>query len=543
MSKQQLTPLRKGLARVRALRSTVRLGSAFSRALSIILWILLAAFILDVLAHMGKLERIIILGITVFAIIRCVTKLILPALAVKESEIDIALLVESKQGISSELVAALQFEDGQRNQFGSDSLRDAVVADTAKISLSLDYLDGFSRAELRRNLIICAITVLATLVPIIAAPAFVDAFADRFVLGNAHYPTRTVIVDVLSPGTRTAYGRPVEFAVQLDGKIPESGHVELKALTSGISSSIPLTPSENDPKIFVGTLSRALEPLSYTIFVGDAYTDPIELALVPLPRINLDFTVTTPEYARAKFDDQQGRRRAILEGSRVVPVVTADKPLRSSQISIDDTPYSMQQDGERFVLDTDGPLTNLSTSVRYAVQVEDEDGLSLDHPVSGMLQVRPDQAPRIAAATVTRYVLPTATPRIKYKALDAYALDSIRVHKIVQRLTATPEEGEAAPEAEAPIVAEIATIEDHADSHSETVRIDLADLNLAKGDRVIVTFEASDYRGEAESKTGRSEALIFHVSDRAGVLSAMRELDTQLDKKLNQIIHAQLGMR
>ncbi|MFT5127487.1 MAG: hypothetical protein ACI8W8_001090 [Rhodothermales bacterium] len=540
----QLSPLRKGLARVRALRSTVRLGSAFSLALSIILWILLAAFALDVLAHMGKLERVIILVVTAVAIVRSFTKLILPALATKESEIDIALLVESKQGISSELVAALQFEDSNRSQFGSDSLRDAVVADTAKIAPSLDYLDGFSRAQLRRNLIIFSITVVVTLIPVIATPRFVDAFADRFVLGDAHYPTGTVIVEVVSPGTSTAYGRPVEFVVRLDGKIPADGHVELRSLTSGISASIPLAPSETDPTLFVGTLSRALEPLSYTIFVGDAYTEPVELSLVPLPRINVDFEVTTPEYARAKFADQQGRRRAILEGSRVIPVVTADKPLRSSQISIDDTPHAMTLDGERYVLDAaDGPFAMLSTSVRYAVQVEDQDGLSLDQPVSGMLQVRPDQAPRIAAASVTRYVLPAATPRIKYKALDDYALGSIRVHKIVQRLTATPEVGEDAKEPEAPIIAEIARIEDHADSRSETVRIDLADLNLVKGDRVIVTFEAIDYGGEAEPKSGSSQALIFHVSDRAGVLSAMRELDNQLDKKLDQIIHAQLGMR
>jgi hypothetical protein len=540
----QLTALRKGLARVRALRTSVRLGSAFSRAASIILWILLAAFVLDVLAHMGILERVIILAITGFALIRCFTRLVLPALAVKESEIDIALLVESKQGISSELVAALQFEDSQRAQFGSTPLRDAVVADTAKIAPSLDYLDGFSRAELRKNLIIFAITVIATLVPVATIPGFVDAFANRFLLGNAHYPTRTVIVELVSPGTKTAYGRPVEFAVRIDGSIPDGGHVDLKSLSSGITASIPLAPSPDDPKLFVGTLSRALEPLSYAFFVGDAYTDPVTLDLVPLPRIDVAFEKETPEYARAKFAEASGRQRAILEGSRVIPVVTADKALRSAQITIDDVVFEMRKDGERFVLDSpDSPLAAVSTSVRYAIQVEDSDGLSLDSPVSGMLQVRPDQPPRIAAATVTRTVLPTATPRVKFKALDDYALGSIRVHKIVQRLIDSPEEGQDTPEPEAPILAEVASIADHADMYSDTVQIDLSDLELVKGDRVIVHFEALDYRGEAEPKSGRSEALIFQVSDRAGVLSAMRELDEQLDKKLNQIIHAQLGLR
>jgi hypothetical protein len=35
--------------------------------------------------------------------------------------------------------------------------------------------------------------------------------------------------------------------------------------------------------------------------------------------------------------------------------------------------------------------------------------------------------------------------------------------------------------------------------------------------------------------------MVFHVTDRKGVLDALRELDAQMDKKLDQIIDAQLG--
>jgi hypothetical protein len=73
------------------------------------------------------------------------------------------------------------------------------------------------------------------------------------------------------------------------------------------------------------------------------------------------------------------------------------------------------------------------------------------------------------------------------------------------------------------------------------VSVDLSDLKLEVGDSVGVTFEVFDDRGGMESKSGRSERLVFAVTDRAGVLAALRELDAQMDEKLDQIINAQLG--
>jgi len=74
-----------------------------------------------------------------------------------------------------------------------------------------------------------------------------------------------------------------------------------------------------------------------------------------------------------------------------------------------------------------------------------------------------------------------------------------------------------------------------------TINVELADLNLRIGDRVEVVFEVVDHRGSLEGKSTRSERIVYQVTDLKTVLAAQRELDAQMDRKLDQIIDAQLG--
>jgi hypothetical protein len=47
-----------------------------------------------------------------------------------------------------------------------------------------------------------------------------------------------------------------------------------------------------------------------------------------------------------------------------------------------------------------------------------------------------------------------------------------------------------------------------------------APLNLVKGDRVKLTLEAVDFRGEAPGESYLSDPLVLEISDEAGVLAA-----------------------
>ncbi|MBI1374692.1 MAG: hypothetical protein GC159_18390 [Phycisphaera sp.] len=534
----QLASLHNGLNQLKRFRASVRVGSAAALFGTIVLSVLIAAFVLDVSTHMGRLERFIMLAVFVGTAVWSVRRHLLPALAVNEDKVELALMVERQQGLTSDLVAALQFADGTRAQFGSPDLRHAVVEYTDEVSSHLDYLEGFDRDELKKRGINLGIVAGIILLGVIIMPGHAFAFMNRFLLGGAHYPTATRIVEVVSPGDRSAYGQPIRFRIKADGVLPTSGSVELTALSTGLRTTIELTPDKADAKLYVGELARAMDDMTYTIHLGDAYTDARDLTLIPVPTVEVDMQIETPPYATQKFTARSyGREtRIALEGSKVTASVTSDKPLKSATFTIDEQAFAMKQSGDKWVLPNNTPLANVAATMRYEVQVVDEDDLSLERPISGVLQVRADQPPRVRAATVTRYVLPTASPSISFGAVDDYALGRIVVHKSVTRSSLSGGEGPDEREDE------LMDLAGKKYQYADRLNVNLTDLKLQKGDRVTLTFEAYDYRGANPGRPTKSEQLVFEVTDRAGVLAALRELDTQMDRKLDQIIKAQLGI-
>jgi hypothetical protein len=532
----KLNRLHLGLARLRRYRTVTRVVSAVAVSCSIVLWVFVVAFLLDVSTHMGRFERLLVLVISGGLFAWAIYRFLLPAFATHEDDLSLALMIEREQDTNSQLVAGLQFSDATRPQYGSSQLREAVVDLTGKISDRIDYLRGFSRGKMFRGLALLLVTAAIVLVGGWKYGTHVRVFFNRFVLGDARYPTRTVIEGVLSPGDMAMYGQPVIFKVRVGGELPPEGEVRVRGEQSAAGTVIRLLPDENDHGLFVGQLGRGLEDLSYTIRIGDDSTDPKTLSVIPPPIVNVDLTIQTPAYAAAKFAvAQQASQATALEGSRVVPVVTADKPLKSAAITIDDKTYPLVKEGDSFTLvDPDTPLSNVSSTLHYEVHVEDADGIRLPRPVSGTLQVRKDRPPRIAAATVTYYVVPTAAPEIKFRAIDDYGLDRIEIDWLVER------QGPDADDTRKTTV--IAQVSDHRDQMERRLRLPLADLNLAKGDRVTLTFRAVDFRGSRPGKAADSDRVVFQVTDRAGILDNMRLLGEQMDEKLDQIIKAQLGI-
>ena len=124
------------------------------------MWLLLIAYALDVSSNMSRLERAILLLFIVPTIFWAVRRWLVPALRLYESDVQLALVVERNQGISSDLVAAMQFEDTSRQQYGSNELRDAIIDYTSEVALELDFLEGFSRQRLAYRSIFASATLL-----------------------------------------------------------------------------------------------------------------------------------------------------------------------------------------------------------------------------------------------------------------------------------------------------------------------------------------------------------------------------------------------
>jgi len=554
---RRLTKIYGGLGRLRLLRTAVRLGSAWSIVLSILLWALAGAFALDFWIRMGRLERGIVLIAAVALVAWAVAKHLLPAMKIRESDTALAVLVDQRQGMHSDLVAAIQFEDVSREQYGSGDLREAVIDYTDAASGDLDLLEGFTpeaRKQIMSRLAIFLLTAAVCLVPGAIWRSHTAAFLNRLLLGQARYPTRTIIKEIVSPGRSTAYGRPVKFAVRADGELPKTGKVKVEAVSKGMDATVELHQDPDDPRLYVGTLADVYDDMSYTVFIGDDHMGPRKLELIPLPLVQLKMVVEAPLYARHGRSGAGGNRQqvVVLEGSKVIPVVTADKELASVKLDIlekveTDEPsptgkpvmkvqqtITMTRRGKAFVVDSDGPtapFARVTKEIRFRIRARDTDGLPPERPIEGLVAVANDNAPSsVALFAFSRLVVPKARPQLSFGAEDDYALARLELHLSVRRADEVTDLD--------PVVVKL---KEHPPGYRGVYPLNLAALKVSEGDEVAVVVEAFDYRGPApaEGKSRRSQKWVFKVTDRAGVLRGMDRLQEQMGRKLDEAVRAQ----
>jgi len=532
-----LSTLSSRLQRLRLVRVALAWIGGMSALLATLVATLFVALLLDIALKMGSLERRIVLalwgGVAFWGILRY----ILPVWRQRESLVQLAMTVERHEGIASDLVAAIQFSDHQRQQYGSEELRTAVVETTAEAAPTINYPTGIAWQDWFRRVLCCTAAIATVALSAILFPGHMKAFASRFLLADTQYPTRTVI-RVVAPPAHVAYGQPLVFRVEATGEIPTEGEVRLTGLSSGMATVVALQPTQSKTETveFTGQIDRMLEDVTYEVELGDARTMPTTVHVIPLPKATVELNVTPPEYAAARLATEatSARNNSALVGSRVVPIVTADKELHRAAIGIGDQVIPLEKSGNTFTLTaTNTSLSVLDRTLRYEIQVEDKDGLRLDRPLSGVLHLREDFPPRIAAATATREVLPDARPTIRVAASDDFGLERIVLHQIILRNNSTTGEPDDLPPQEIVKSADRQTVVDH------TFRLDLARLKLLPGDRVVCSFDAYDYRGRFEPKSTRSESVAFEVVDRATIMSTLRDVEIRMDEKLDAIIKRQ----
>src|SRR5215218_5670832 len=125
----RLHTLRSQLAGLRQARASARQLTAWTAVGTAVLWALIGVFLVDFFLQreVAAPQRSILLLIAAGAIAWAYYKYARPLLAVQESEVDMALLVERQQQIESDLVAAIQFEDDVQGRWGSRELELAVI--------------------------------------------------------------------------------------------------------------------------------------------------------------------------------------------------------------------------------------------------------------------------------------------------------------------------------------------------------------------------------------------------------------------------------
>jgi hypothetical protein len=599
----RLATLRSQLAGLRQARAAVRAATAWSSFVTAVLWALAGVLVLDLVFELAILPRLVAMLLGAAAVAWAFVRYTRPLLGQAESEIDMALLVERQQQIDSDLVAALQFESPDAARWGSPQLESAVIDYVAAVGRGINVFEGFSRDQMMRRGLTLAITVVILLTLATLFPGHAVAFFNRLVLGSMHYPTRTVIERIVindrevlvanEHGSRpislkAPQGRPLGFYVVTTGSLPAKGSVRMASLGAGHGKTsvdiVPLAEAEIAKRwpvaaerpagsVYFGEAPRLLDNVSYKVFLGDAWTDPATIEMVPLPAVEVRLTPLPPRYAKSSKEsfDPTSRQVSVLEGTTIDLAVQClnNKSLASvkmlAKVGGSETTHELVKSDDTALiwkLPADkSPLTNIRQEVRYEIHVTDADGLSLDAPIRGTIRMRPDRPPTGSAEVVHKVVLPTAEPVIEYKATDDYGLSKVALVAEVERFDAAAKAATAVDLGQGVVAAaEEVPAENHrfelqngkvilADKLPLSARhpLSLSPLKLAKGDRVKLTLEVTDYRGENEAgeivgQKHESDALILEISDESGVLAAISAADERSEQRLTDIIKRQLGI-
>jgi hypothetical protein len=564
----KLAPLDSRLSALRRHRWTVRVArGGMELALSLLAAIAVDC-LLDWLFSFGRTQRGFLLIVLSLVALWGLRRFVWPALVARETNIDLALLVERQHGIDSDLVAALQFDSREADEWGSRQLESAVVDRVAGLGNRLDVGQGLSIDRVRFLGSVLATSAFVLAVAALLFPTHAAAFVNRLLLGSAHYPTRTQIVRItinaapVDPGAaalpapRIPFGGAVRFDVESAGISPDSGSVRVVAPGGG-AAAVALVPSQaaggsreaTEPAVghsnrvgYAGELPRLMENVSYQVFLGDAWTEPAPLEIIPPPVVALELDHTPPPYVAggaSSLRSTNSRQLSVVEGSHVwLTVRCGNKRLLKAELVTEGARFPLEpQDAERHVWkipETGTPLARVIAPVPFEVDVVDIDGISPEAPLRGHIRIEADRPPRIAAAVVTEKVLPAARPGITWGAADDYGLAEIRIHKQMIHSSGKIEQ----------TVDVVRRIPDQSQPQKALrgrLELDLAPFGLAKGDQVRVTLEAVDYRGDHPGTPVQSEPVVFQVTDESGILAGLVEADEKSARQLDEIIQRQLG--
>lgn len=553
MSSTQLSSLKEQLKQLRDARDGVRLGIAVTTATFWIAGSLAVWFTIDYTFSLNTMQRALMLAmglpVLAFGLSRAATAM----RGWGATLIDTALSVEQRHGIDGDLVAALQFEQGQST--GSPELQQAVIDYVAEMKDEINVFSGFDPATLRNRFIVVGLILVVALGTCFLAPHHLAVFFQRLALANISYPTKTdisqvqingqaIVLDVSATPYTLGYGSSVELSVLCAGRVPDECRLTIRDNKGQVTEAI-LSPSQDREGQFIYTISRLLQPIHYQIFAGDAATPELALEILPLPAIKIDLDVSPPDYATniQLPTTSSSTHISVLAGSLVSMEITGDRELQMPELvlrsgSNTTTPLlePVGNDGTAWILGGgDSSLENIQETITYQVTAVDTHGLSPPSPLRGTIRVVPDRLPSVSLQTIHHIVLPAASPVIRYQANDDFGLAELTLLVEIRR-------GNSAPRTvEVPLETFMAVETPQTDLAGD-YSLDLVPLDLQIGDQVQVVLQASDFRPNAAEAEGHSDPLHLQIGDEGSVLSAIAEADQRSEQMLSELIQQQLGL-
>lgn len=537
----------------------------------------LGLFALDWGLQLGVMERAAAIILAAIALGWAVRRFVLPWLLFRETELQLALLLQRQAGIDTDLVAALQFEAAEARRWGSSELQAAVIRRVASATPSLPLREDIPRRIVRRRVLVAAMALASATAVALVFPEHARVFLDRLLLRAASYPTATRIDEIRIAGqpvrfdgspakVRCPLGSAVDFRVTVSGHIPQEGLVQLSTVETRQSSRLPLIPESRTAGRFAGSLPPLTGDCECRIRIGDASAGPIVLSLVHPPQVRLDFEIREPDYGdgtdRSEHRKQGVLQMTVAEGAWVKPWLVSDQPLSGAVLHLGDEVMTLRQvaepppaiDGKETPApnDTRGgkqrraatpeywwtlepiptALADVTEPVRLEFVMEEAAG-STPFTIQAVLRPRPDQPPRILAESRVSLVLPRARPTIFCRAADDRGL--VRINARAERVRT-----DGATETLATWTLWKAD-RDARRELEERFPLELSATGAAKGDRLRVYLTAVELgRGGLPGRSVESTPITLEVTDEHGILAAMAELDRKSADQLQQMIDRQL---
>jgi len=507
---------------------------------------ILAAFILDVVFHLGAGWRLGLL-LTLIAGVIVLFSLSWHLAFVRRSRLEhIARFLETRDpALGSRLINLLQLrgqmDDASLAPLTRELARQAVENYAGELNAL--PLENLARTgECRRQLKHAAWTLLG-LAAVLAAffrisPVEFARFADPFGDHPPYSFTQLVIVQPGPAGTNVLYGKGLVVKVKASGHQPKEvfltaqppGHPE-QAITlpmfdkGAVGFDQLLDNVRTNLVVFAHTKDRV--SLSKQVPIGVILTPQVEHSFVQ---------VTPPAYTGLKAAEKPYAFNGVqaLEGSEVRFRLQSNRPLREGRIEITTgdqppQPVTMKKTAENEVA---GSFV-AAESGRLRFTVVDVDGLPSQGDCQGALTVTYDLPPevRITEPDQDAFVAMDFKLQAHIAASDDYGLRSVRLHRGLNGVYSAPK---------------IVTYDTVVRDSDETVDFDFAGLGVEPGDIISLFAEAVDTAPQphlARSQTVRLQ--VISVEEYNDLLREQTDIEdaaakyAALDDDLQQLIDEQ----
>jgi hypothetical protein len=376
----------------------------------------------------------------------------------------------------------------------SPRMRDALQADAARALSAAGLGSDVDRLLPRRGIRVAALRAAAAVTVLAVAAALFAPSASRAVnVATAYLFPARLTLDVSPGSSKVRAGEPLTIAARIGNLSGELTPV----LTVGVGEDTRTVTmsATREPGVFAITIDRVTSSFTYSVKAASINSADYHITAIRPPqvrRIDLHYEFPRAAGLEARTDEDSGDIYGPL-GTKVRLAITADKPIASASLVLDD--------GSSVPLTSGGELLDGALSIdgdgSYRIALTDQDGLDNSGDTEYFIRTMQDRPPdvRIVRPASDRHVTAIEEVQIEARADDDFGIASLDL------VFQTPDGSERA----------VALKPGGALTASGVHTLFLEDLGVQPGDFVTYYARARDVNRGRRSTEARSDIFFLEV--------------------------------